>query len=274
MYFFEDTHTYVHKVTEEIYPSVTTLLKKYKHEFDTVGQSEKYVLKHPELQTVEGVKVLIDKYRINATPEELLKTPITAERLRKMWSDAAIAGQIKGNNFHFRNEIESIHNESGLSSNYNDYIFDLTDDLKDGVYPELRIWSDIYKIAGTIDKVTIKRPYVYIDDYKTNKNEITNFSFNKKMKHPLESLNDSTKSHYDLQLSIYAYILQGWGYRPVSLRILHKRFMDHEEVPKVFLKNYWETEESVKKMRYIDVNYDPNLIKTLLEYDKEQRKQA
>ena len=271
MYFLEAEHIYIHKVTEEIYPSVTTILGKYKNKFDTEGQAKKYIEKHPEIQTKEGAQQLIEKYRLHTTPEKLLKTPITWERLVKMWKQAAVEGQIKGNNFHFRNEIEVMYNETNLRSDYNDYITDL-ENLEDGTYPELRVWSDIYKIAGTIDKVVIRKPYVYIYDYKTNKREITDFSFKKKMLHPLESLNDSSKNHYGMQLNIYAFILQNWGYKPVKLELQHKRFMDDEDVPSVLLEQ-WETAESAKKMRYIDVPYDPNLTKMFLEYDKRIRRQ-
>lgn len=93
--------------------------------------------------------------------------------------------------------------------------------LPDGFYPELLIWDDEYKIAGTADKVFIETilgdRYVDIDDYKTNQS-IDKKSYYTKgkgftmMKEPVSHLMDCKHSHYHLQVSIYGYMMEKHGF--------------------------------------------------------------
>lgn len=270
MFFLEDEHKYIHKVTGGEYPSVTTILGHYKNKFDSISISEKYVETHPEIQTPEGAKELIDRYMLDMSVDEFLSEPVTAERLRDFWSQASLNATIKGNNFHYTQEIQTIYLETNLPSDYNDHVDNLWTDLADGVYPELRIWHDDYQIAGTIDKVVIKHPYVDIYDYKTNKRVLSKGSDRKKMLYPLHFLNDADYYHYQMQLNIYGYLLELWGYKVRKLEIHHKRFLDSDEVPANY-RMMWETPEQVKKLKIIPLEYYPIRIKNFLDYDLRRR---
>ena len=91
-------------------------------------------------------------------------------------------------------------------------------DLEYGVYPEYLIYYDNAKIdlhlAGQIDLIVKNGNDIYIIDHKTNKKiDLKGFynSANRstdKMKYPLGHLDECNFNHYQLQLSLYAWMLQ------------------------------------------------------------------
>lgn len=60
-----------------------------------------------------------------------------------------------------------------------------------------------------------------IEDGKTNKRIRDRGYGNKKMLAPLSHLEDCEMSHYSLQLSIYQYMLEYFGFHPGVRRIIH-----------------------------------------------------
>ncbi len=97
--------------------------------------------------------------------------------------------------------------------------------LTDGFYPELLIWNDPAMIAGQSDKVYIETingvRFVDIDDIKTNI-KISKFGYkNAKMKHPVAHLPDANYYHYNLQLSLYAWMLEQAGFSIRNLAFHH-----------------------------------------------------
>lgn len=91
-------------------------------------------------------------------------------------------------------------------------------DLEYGVYPEYLIYWDsadgIVHLAGQIDLLIKDGNNIIIGDWKTNKEIKTKGFFNNstrtstKMKYPLNNLEECNFSHYQLQLSTYAWMLQ------------------------------------------------------------------
>jgi hypothetical protein len=85
--------------------------------------------------------------------------------------------------------------------------------LKDGVYPEHFVYLKSLGVCGQADLVTIVNGKINILDYKTNK-EIkekgyTNWEgITSKMYKPVNNLDDCNLMHYNLQLSLYAYIIK------------------------------------------------------------------
>ena len=85
--------------------------------------------------------------------------------------------------------------------------------LSDGVYPEHLVYLKSAKLCGQADLVEIVNGTINITDYKTNK-EIKEKGFTnwegitKKLYNPVSHLDDCHLSHYNLQLSIYAYIIK------------------------------------------------------------------
>jgi hypothetical protein len=85
--------------------------------------------------------------------------------------------------------------------------------LKEGIYPEHLVYLKSAGICGQADLVEIVNGYINIYDYKTNK-EIKEKGFTNwegitnKMYSPVNNLDDCNLNHYNLQLSIYAYIIK------------------------------------------------------------------
>ncbi len=91
-------------------------------------------------------------------------------------------------------------------------------DLEYGVYPEYLIYREsedgILKLAGQVDLIIKSGNEIVIVDHKSNKKIDQKGGFNTqtkqtaKMKYPLNTLEDCNYSHYTLQLSTYAWMLQ------------------------------------------------------------------
>jgi hypothetical protein len=111
------------------------------------------------------------------------------------------------------------------------------------VFAEKRVYLSDFSIAGMIDVPLIKDKYFAILDWKTNKDvmhETTGYykkilvggkwiksdkwiETDDRLKYPLDMLPSSKFHIYALQLSLYAYILEQWGYILLNngLEILH-----------------------------------------------------
>lgn len=133
------------------------------------------------------------------------------------------------------------------------------------IYAEKRIYSTTYQIAGMIDVLIVKGNYFSILDWKTNKDEMLfrsgyykkiNIAGNwvkgteyiltgKKLKYPIHNLEECKGIIYTLQLSLYAYIMELWGYTLVKsgLEIFHLR---PNLPPKLIKINY--KKEEIKKI--------------------------
>jgi len=85
--------------------------------------------------------------------------------------------------------------------------------LKDGAYPEHFVYLKSLGLCGQADLVSIVNNRINILDYKTNK-EIKEKGFTNwegitsKMYNPVNNLDDCNLQHYNLQMSLYAYIIK------------------------------------------------------------------
>ena len=85
--------------------------------------------------------------------------------------------------------------------------------LPEGVYPEHFVYLKSAGLCGQADLVSIVNGKINIIDYKTNK-EIKEKGFTNwegitsKMYKPVSHLDDCNLKHYNLQLSLYAYIIK------------------------------------------------------------------
>lgn len=146
--------------------------------------------------------------------------------IQKEWKDGNIASQIKGTNFHNMKENKVIADggtkvEGEYFKHYR--IPDLTNLNKDvpAVYTELRMFNAEFGLAGTSDKVLVwPNKEFYILDYKTNR-EIKMENKWQKMKPPISHMDDTNYSHYVLQLSTYAWMLEQFGYRCKGTKFIH-----------------------------------------------------
>lgn len=108
--------------------------------------------------------------------------------------------------------------------------------LKDGMYPEHFVFMKSIGVCGQADLVEVVDGLVHITDYKTNK-EIKEASYvnwegiSQKMNYPVSHLDDCNLNHYNLQLSIYMYMMLKHNpkLRAGSLVIQHVKFKVKDE---------------------------------------------
>lgn len=142
------------------------------------------------------------------------------------------------------------------------------------IYAEKRVHLEKYKVAGMIDVPLIKGNKFAILDWKTNKDKIRkhpgyykkekiNNQFVKTnrfiitkdtFKHPISHVPASKFHIYALQLSLYSYMLEQWGYTPAKnhLEIIH---MMPEMEPVLIKIPYMKAEiEEILEHHYINLN--------------------
>jgi len=170
---------------------------------------------------------------------------ITKEEILAEWAQTAKEATDKGTKYHEYREQKDLKNKGipALEKDGLKLAHDLSK-LEPGLYPELMLYNFEYMLAGTSDIVEILPDKRFIlGDYKTNKKlEFEGYKkFDKdykekravKMKFPLQHLDDCSGMHYTIQLSIYAYMLEQFGYHCHDLYIDHIIFDGDEPVNEI-----------------------------------------
>ena len=89
---------------------------------------------------------------------------------------------------------------------------------------EVRVFSKKWKKAGMIDSLFIKNGKIYILDWKTNKDFTTDDHRKGRYEKLLEPFDAHYKNHlneYSIQLSMYAAILEEWGFEVGGAYLVH-----------------------------------------------------
>ncbi len=89
---------------------------------------------------------------------------------------------------------------------------------------EVRVFSKKWKKAGTVDALFMKGGKIYILDWKTNKKFTDDDHPDGKWQKLLWPFDDFHKNHhneYSIQLSMYACILEEWGFEVAGAYLVH-----------------------------------------------------
>lgn len=127
--------------------------------------------------------------------------------------------------------------------------FDLS--RENAILPEYLIHysskDGMVNLSGQIDLLVKRGNDIFIYDYKSNSKGIDSKAFynkklrkTKKMKYPVNNLDDHTLNHYTLQLSLYAYMLQqiNPNFNIRMLKLLHKaKDSEETEIEVPYLKD-------------------------------------
>ena len=200
--FKEEGHVYESIDQDKIeWKSVTSLISMFKEPFDSKAVAKK------------SAKNKKSKW-YGMTPKEILEA----------WDNESKRAIKLGNFYHNQREadflaletiersgvevpiIKPIIKEDGVKIAPEQKLFD-------GVYPEHFVYLKSAALCGQADLVEIVNNEINITDYKTNK-EIKEKGFTnwegitKKLYNPVSHLDDCNLNHYNLQLSIYAYIIK------------------------------------------------------------------
>jgi hypothetical protein len=217
--FKPENHQYISKDGEQInWTSVTSFIGNFKQPFDA------------DTIAVKSSKNKKSKW-YNMTPEEI----------KSAWKSEAKRATDLGTWYHNQREADlcglfTIDREGitvpVVKPIEEDGIKIAPDQkLKDGVYPEHMVYLKSAGLCGQSDLVEVVNGRVNITDYKTNK-EIKAESYvnwegiSQKMDAPVSHLDDCNLNHYNLQLSLYMYIILKHNPRlkPGKLTIHHILF--------------------------------------------------
>jgi hypothetical protein len=152
--------------------------------------------------------------------------------------------------------------------------------LTDGMYPEHFVYMKSLGICGQSDLVEVIDGAVHITDYKTNK-EIRSESYkdweglSQKMNHPVSHLDDCNLNHYNLQLSIYMYMILKHNpkLKPGTLMIQHIMFEDEGKDPNGYpiLKTNTDGDPVIKDIIYYDIPYLKDEVLALVKWFQDNK---
>jgi hypothetical protein len=200
--FEPETHTYksIDNADSTKWISVTTLLSNLKQPFDS------------------------DKIASKSSKNKKSKWfGLSPKEIQEIWSNEAKRATDLGSWYHDQRESDLLNCETIVRddeplpvirplTNDNGYKIASSQKLINGIYPEHLVYMRSAGICGQSDLVEIVNNKVNIIDYKTNK-EIKMNSFKNwegiaaMMEHPVSHLEDCSYNHYNLQLSIYMFMI-------------------------------------------------------------------
>lgn len=240
--FFEENHEYFNEKNEQ-YISCTTIIGNYKEPFDEEYWSlykaiERVVDRH-DIRGFKSYKRFCGGYQfVNATwganPFKTQEVFHEREVILKEW-------EINKNDACERGTAEHLKRENLINANISIKSatgVDLTvvqdpqskentimnfDKYKDQnfVMTEALVHNDKYMIAGQVDYVEGEGGWLDIKDYKTNKKIDMTAYRNKTMMHPLRMTPDCHFGHYQMQMSLYGWMMEQEGYKVRSLELIH-----------------------------------------------------
>lgn len=264
IWFNADKHVYLNKEGEK-YTSGTAFVSKFKPEFDSdfwlKYKAAERVINYgafcrfkDEYKFLDSKDVFIsnieDQVKLEGKEKEFLDT---IEIVKGEWKEKSDKALSKGNRYHDFVE-EKIRKAYNIKCDYSG--IDLAyPNLPVGIHPEVRLYNHEHKIAGSADRITIlKNGFFTILDYKTSaKINMTGYydranRTTQKMKAPISDLDDCNYTHYSLQLSLYAWMLEQHGYKCRNLKIRHA---------------------TGRKTKHITVPYLKRAIELMLDYNKD-----
>lgn len=215
--FIQDGHIYESDINKE-WISVTTLISQFHEKFDKIAQARKVSNKRSSKW-----------YGMN--PNDIVE----------IWDRETLRSTTLGTWYHDQREQESLASSTII---INDKIVPIikpiydgeikiasSQKLSDGIYPEIMLFLNSVGLCGQSDRVDIIDGVVNIHDYKSNKSiDKESFTFydgtKKMMFKPISHLQDCNYVHYNLQLSIYMYMIlkHNPGLKPGKLTIHHVTF--------------------------------------------------
>jgi hypothetical protein len=239
--FNEAFHTYTNTGGEN-YISVTTLLSKYKPPFDA-----HYWSTYKAMKAVLEEKGEWDSYKRKAGGWDRVvefvryvdtSFPYRAEvkeakmNLLQQWNENKTYAASKGTAFHKKKESESVTSGYQFDGIHYPVLAGSPLAVHDfeayGVYPELVLYDDEFKLAGQADVVIKAGKNISIIDYKTSRVIEKEAFQEQKLLYPLDTIPNANFYIYSLQLSLYGLILERQGYEVGRLQIEHVNRETHD----------------------------------------------
>lgn len=252
IFFDEPSHIYRldDPVTGELCISATTFIGLFKPKYDEIFWSYYTGLRYClEMEKKEFSKYLIIRHKYNfganknKTTEEAVdeirlianrcgvsneEVELQQQRALFEWKQKNLKSQDKGTKFHLSKENQIL---DGKGKEYEGVFARLKEDTTDlsllhnSMFPticsELRMYNREFIVSGSADEVIIYPDKSFlINDWKSNIKIDMDNKYDK-MKYPVGHLDSCSYNHYALQLSLYAWILEQWGYKQKLLKFTH-----------------------------------------------------
>ena len=249
--FFEEDHHYEYK-GQRVGMSVTRLIEEYANEFNKDEMAERVAAK--ENKTVRQV---LDEWQYK-NDFACEKGTTCHEYAQYLWTYKDYKPLYFDKSEKYLNAVNKIQSQARQFKV--DYAL-ILEHLAD----EFVIGSDEFDIASAIDHLFINEftGGLVLVDYKTN-SYLTGFNkkaYSKKMKVPLDNLNDDSLHHYYLQLSIYKYLVEKYAKVEVSemfIVYMSENIEKYEIIKIPYLKN--EVEKILESRRVKNMNSVPILL--------------
>jgi len=187
----------LHKYTYNgvVFQSVTQFLEEFHTPFDLEGKSKK---KAGEIGVSQ--ETIKKEWSENNKYANIVGTAVhdwIEKYYKKIWQELPTNPDI----IHRINKFNKIHSK---------HLYKL-----ESLASEIKVFSKKWGKAGTIDALFIKDGKIYILDYKTNKKFTDDEHVDGRWQKLLPPFGDFYKNHhneYSIQLSMYACILEEWGF--------------------------------------------------------------
>jgi len=228
--FDEENHVYTRN--DEEYTSVTTFIDEFFPGFDAEAIAEEKAYSYGKYSDKSKEEILDmwqqkadDGTAVHEEIEEWLKYR------KQNWGKAAKKS--------YDNEVKTDCDNKKTTQGINYWIETIKENyFIHDVWPELQVYHDDYKLAGTIDvgfkhnsKGETAKRQVSLIDWKTNKGIYkTPYNDGDTGTHAItQSIPDSNWHHYSLQLSLYAYILEDqFDQNIYKLQLVHLKQDEYE----------------------------------------------
>lgn len=220
-------HVYIHKVTNKVYKSVTTILGLIEPEFKT-----------------EEIAEAIEHQKIEKKREQYIG--MSKDQIMNLWQQINDEANEYGTHIHELVETYLLKNkwyfpESDLDKKVLNEFNKMNFEVGRECYPERVVFSEEYEIAGTIDLlVDVDDEYFDIGDWKTNKEFNYYSKYKQCLKAPFEHLQDCEYVIYTLQVSVYALLYEmesGKKCRHIWIGYWDKKQEKWFKIPVMYMKH-------------------------------------
>lgn len=229
--FIEESHSYYYKGVP--YISITTFIERFHELFDRDLRSREYAIKHglSQEEVLEKWDKINKRANVIGSATHLWIENYYNKIIQEIPTDVEIVQRINKYNIIYAEKLHNFINEVS----------------------ELRVFSKKFPLAGTIDNLSTYKNELYIVDYKTNKEFTTdkdsiNSKWKKYLYYPFDKYYDNKHNFYSLQLSLYAMILEEWGFKVKNCYLIYigpgdepakiYKARDFKEMFKEYLETY------------------------------------
>lgn len=253
--FIEDGHYYLCN-GKRVGISVTKFISQYENEFDS--QTIATMVANKENKTVD--EVLAEwKYKADFACE---KGTACHEWSQSLWSDEEWNLLPFDKTLKYIEAVDKIKQQAiNFKNDYQDILVHIKD--------ELLVGSEEFDIASAVDHLFYNKftDKIVLVDYKTNSvlkgynDDGKNARYTKKMKVPLQHLDDLALYHYHIQLSIYKYLIEKYTDLIVDewfIVYMSENNDNYEIIETPYLKD--EVEKILEMRRVKNMNSVPVLI--------------